>query len=386
MNLKRIVILASCLIVALMAYVFRDQLFMSAELRQRPELVSELDRLRDPKFSKDPSVVAMALIRLSTPKTPEGKREAISRSNDPNPLIRAAVGRALLQFSIRDIEIEKTIQKLLSDSDPSVRVAVLESFQNQFDAERIAIIEKFLARTDLNPPMTDDEKILAHYSLFATSTVQSKREEQLAFIYPFALDPNSGAQTRAISTLIRVASRDKKALGIVKDELRFAAAVKDRTKIPYPRSRSWPSVYRYLSQVAADEVRPQFSIFAHHPDPHLQTSALTSVYPLCPKNRWEVLRSFQFKLNSTPDQNNWQSSWLSAVDVLGGKEAYSIIQGKFVASSPYFVRSQQIAAKYKADTGADACDDKTKRLTKRIMQNMPMIPRPNPSASPTKKK
>ncbi len=348
-------IIGSILIILLLiTFVFRGKLFRSKELKQNPDLISELDKLHDSKLSKDPSVVSMALVRLTNKQVPEGKSEAIKLINSENPLIRAGAGRALLLFSIRDPEVSKAIETLLEDKEQSVRVAILESMLNRFDEERSALISKFLTR----PNLSIDEQLLAHYALYAISRVEAERSKHFDFIFKQAENESGSGQTRAMGLLIRM-SGNPKAKELLKKELRFAASIQDPKKLPLVRARIWPSIYRFLSQTDAEFVRSNFKTFAHHPDLSLQISALSTIRPLCPKDRWNVLKEMRFNPQT---HTGTIQAWLTAVDQLGGKNAAPMIQAHFnlkeTVQNQQTKRVADLFKKYSTVNTADSCEKK----------------------------
>ena len=175
--MKRIVIALAALALLFSVYHYRDYLLYSAQLRAKPGLKDELQRLKNPLDSKNPGLVAMALVRLATDKTPEGKNAALERVGHENPAIRAAAARAIIYYSVKENKIKSAIETLLIDSDHSVRLALLESIQNRYEDERKSIIENFLRRTDLTP-----EEIL-----MAVLSAIPPLFSMVAFIFPFCM-------------------------------------------------------------------------------------------------------------------------------------------------------------------------------------------------------
>jgi|GEM_PF-4830438 len=254
---------------------------ISKALRSNPILKRDYDTLRGEDSDTPVQQVAIALYRLNSYRLPEGQSEALKRVSDSRPQIRSAVAEALAMSGLKGESLE-AMNRLVSDSDESVRVAALTALTKSADPKRSEV----LAHARVNASKSPREELLIHGGLYGV-TQGPEKEEHLKEILK-ALDSKADASGKsdnaaiafALKTLLRMSPTDSASMD------RLQAAFAD----PTTPKEMLPTLYRYLVRVRSDFLRKRFSQDVRSEFVALRVTALNSMLELCPSDRWSILQ------------------------------------------------------------------------------------------------
>ncbi|MBU6153920.1 MAG: HEAT repeat domain-containing protein [Bdellovibrionales bacterium] len=282
-HLKPILAGALGVILCLFLYLF---VFRASKLdpryRSKPELYSDLQALRKTGADEPhPSVILIALHRLNKQQLPEGRSEALSRVQHPNPLVRTAVAQSLGLLKLEG-PVLQALELLALDPEASVRNAVFKGLNESLDEVKknwvFAFYEK--NKSTLHP----DQKLEISNVLFRFE----RSPEWLGKALELAKKSQNGDPSlfaQALSVLIQMNPipvrnpTEKEASDFLK-QVFFSG---------HARAENRPALFRYLANHHASSLRTWYEESYFKADPVLQISAIQVISRVCPKNLKEII-------------------------------------------------------------------------------------------------
>jgi hypothetical protein len=269
------------LCLSLYFFVFRAQK-LDPLYRSKPELYSDLQALKKTGADEPhPSVVLIALLRLNQNQLPEGRSEALSRVQHPNPLVRSAVAQSLGLLKLEG-PVQQALELLAFDPEASVRNAVFKGLNESLDEVKrnwvFAFYEK--NKSALHP----DQKLEISSVLFRFD----RSPEWLRQVLDLAKKAQAGDPAlfaRAMSVLIQmnpISARnpiEKEASDFLKSAFFSGQA----------QAENRPALFRYLANHHASSLRTWYEESYFKADPVLQISAIQVIARVCPKNLKKII-------------------------------------------------------------------------------------------------
>jgi HEAT repeat protein len=244
--------------------------------RNEAERVAELlkhdrESLANPRASD--AEIYGAMVRLAQRKEPIARQEAVKRAKSDRRLLREGAANALGFFD--DPESSATLQALLSDADPTVRVQAIRGLGNLPLAGRETLLRQLLARPNLNA----QERVAGLESLLrvsSTSTAKSDAVGELVKMARDSRDPNLALHSAM--TVVSLAPRDERVISLLRDELE-----------KHSNPALEPTAIRHLSAVQDPWVRKNLSRLLDSPQSQTRLAAVQSTHMACPDDRWSML-------------------------------------------------------------------------------------------------
>lgn len=294
-----------------------------------------------------PSRIQIALHRLNSYKTLEGKAEALKRVADPSSDIRSSVALALGTHPFEG-EIIDAAKVLIHDSELKVRLAVYEGIGRSLGVASEPSRKQFLRQQLSDPALPENESLAARFALYRVSTDATEKKEQIEFLISKTKSKSNETSSQAIGFLIRLNSNERPVVEALTDIL-------TRKKSP---PHLVPSLYRALANANPVFIQKRLITDIRSSDSDLQRSALSVIPQLCPSDRWIGVRSV---LSREKTDFSIKLLALAIARQLGGDKARHVISETLLSKKSKIepeLEKHAREALSAISSGIDACEKK----------------------------
>jgi HEAT repeat protein len=263
------------------------------------------DTVLDPNSA--PSFVFSAIVRLGSYARPEDQALIQELAGRRDGVYRAGAADALGFYD--DSICLETLRKLLTDSDPMVRMRAIRGLGHRKSAERETLLGSLLGQSALAP----EQKVVALSSLVKAAPAETVRNRAVGELVKLAsASGNASVASGALRELIDAAPNDPSSM-----ELFNQALLSNKNELLQPQ------MIRSLSAARSPWLRKNYRKFMEHPSAMNRLAAVQSLPAACPQERWAMLESL---LRTEKDQTVLQFA-LRAPAEMPSPEAARLIEG-----------------------------------------------------------